>query len=111
MTSIILGWLLFLILFVFDIFSSSDKRLYTLLLESETQSHVQTEAHNQQNHQPCKSPGTFLSSLSRERSKSTFSLFSLKMDGFQRHFDSQLLAYGKQTILNLVKILISPGVI
>lgn len=24
------------------------------------------------------------------------------MDGFQRHFDSQLLAYGKQTILNLV---------
>lgn len=24
------------------------------------------------------------------------------MDGFQRHFDSQLLIYGKQTILNLV---------
>ena len=25
------------------------------------------------------------------------------MDGFQRHFDSQLLIYGKQTILNLVR--------
>ncbi|XP_062265341.1 phosphatidylinositol-3-phosphatase SAC1-A isoform X2 [Platichthys flesus] len=25
-----------------------------------------------------------------------------RMDGFQRHFDSQLLIYGKQTILNLV---------
>ncbi|TNN27998.1 Phosphatidylinositide phosphatase SAC1 [Liparis tanakae] len=24
------------------------------------------------------------------------------MDGFQRHFDSQVLIYGKQTILNLV---------
>ncbi len=24
------------------------------------------------------------------------------MDGFQRHFDSQLLIYGRQTILNLV---------
>lgn len=30
------------------------------------------------------------------------------MDGFQRHFDSQLLAYGKQTILNLVKTLTGP---
>lgn len=26
-----------------------------------------------------------------------------QMDGFQRHFDSQLLIYGKQTILNLVR--------
>lgn len=30
------------------------------------------------------------------------------MDGFQRHFDSQLLAYGKQTILNLVRTLTGP---
>lgn len=30
------------------------------------------------------------------------------MDGFQRHFDSQLLAYGKQTILNLVRTLPGP---
>lgn len=25
------------------------------------------------------------------------------MDGFQRHFDSQVVIYGKQTILNLVR--------
>ena len=29
----------------------------------------------------------------------------VQMDGFQRHFDSQLLIYGKQTILNLVRAL------
>lgn len=28
---------------------------------------------------------------------------SAQMDGFQRHFDSQLLIYGKQTVLNLVR--------
>lgn len=28
----------------------------------------------------------------------------VQMDGFQRHFDSQLLIYGKQTLLNLVRI-------
>lgn len=37
-----------------------------------------------------------------ENLKLTIQTF-FKMDGFQRHFDSQLLIYGKQTILNLVR--------
>uniref|UniRef100_A0A672H6P4 Phosphatidylinositide phosphatase SAC1-A n=1 Tax=Salarias fasciatus TaxID=181472 RepID=A0A672H6P4_SALFA len=43
------------------------------------QPEVQTQTHHQQNHDHAN-----------------------HMDGFQRHFDSQLLIYGKQTILNLV---------
>lgn len=28
--------------------------------------------------------------------------FLFQMDGFQRHFDSQIISYGKQMIVNLV---------
>lgn len=49
------------------------------------------------------SPCAFLNNDGYENLMLTNSELFLKMDGFQRHFDSQILIYGKQTILNLVR--------
>ncbi|KAJ8791960.1 hypothetical protein J1605_004185 [Eschrichtius robustus] len=58
-------------------FVQANSRINTTVLVSKTKSQVQTTATDQQSSKSC-------------------------MDGFQRHFDSQIIIYGKQVIINLV---------
>ncbi|KAB1263822.1 Phosphatidylinositide phosphatase SAC1, partial [Camelus dromedarius] len=58
-------------------FVQANSRINTTLLVSETKPQVQTTATDQQSSKSC-------------------------LDGFQRHFDSQVIIYGKQIIINLV---------
>lgn len=84
-----------------------DSRLHPLLLVPKAQSQVQAQTSDQQNREPCKmsshqhqtEQGPQCSSLIHSSSL----CLSLQLDGFQRHFDSQIILYGRQVILNLVR--------
>lgn len=89
--------------------SFSDKRLNTLLLVPKAQPEVQAKTTDQQNSQPRKQLFCIAVLIKDFNSGSLLMWFAfsyallLQLDGFQRHFDSQIILYGKQVILNLVR--------